>query len=60
MKNDQLEELDEVLGRAYEDEEEVVSVIPNNYKVVAINNEDISKLKTWIKIEFFDQQFEEN
>ena len=35
-------------------------MIPNNYKVIAINNEDISKLKTWIKIEFFDQQFEEN
>lgn len=50
----------EVLGRAYEDEEEIVSTIPNNYKVIAINNEDISKLKTWIKIEFFDQQFEEN
>ena len=50
----------EVLGRAYENEEEIASTIPNNYKVVAINNEDISKLKTWIKIEFFDQQFEEN
>ena len=50
----------EVLGRAYENEEEIVSMIPNNYKVIAINNEDISKLKTWIKIEFFDQQFEEN
>ena len=50
----------EVLGRAYENEEEIVSIIPNNYKVIAINNEDISKLKTWIKIEFFDQQFEEN
>lgn len=49
----------EVLQRAYENEDEVVGKVPNNYKVVAINNENINKLKSRIKIEFFDQQFEE-
>lgn len=49
----------EVLQRAYENEEEVVSQVPSNYKVVAINNENVSKLKSKIKIEFFDQQFNE-
>ena len=50
----------EVLQRAYENEDEVVSKIPTNYHVVAINNENITKLKSKIKIEFFDQQFEES
>lgn len=50
----------EVLQRAYENEDEVVSQVPSNYKVVAINNENITKLKSKIKIEFFDQQFEES
>lgn len=50
----------EVLQRAYENEDEVVAKIPNNYRVVAINNENITKLKSEIKIEFFDQQFEES
>ena len=50
----------EVLKQAYESEEEVVSKIPNDYEIVTINNEDINKLKFWIKIEFFDQQFEQN
>lgn len=49
----------EVLQRAYENEDEVVAKIPDDYKVVAINNDNISKLKSKIKIEFFDQQFEE-
>lgn len=49
----------EVLQRAYENEDEVVAKIPNNYKVVAINNENLNKLKSQIKIDFFDQQFEE-
>ena len=49
----------EVLQRAYENEDEVVAKIPNDYKVVAINNENLNKLKSKIKIEFFDQQFEE-
>lgn len=50
----------EVLQRAYENEDEVVSKIPTNYHIVAINNENITKLKSKIKIEFFDQQFEES
>lgn len=50
----------EVLQRAYENEDEVVAKIPNDYKVVTINNENISKLKSKIKIDFFDQQFEES
>lgn len=50
----------EVLQRAYENEEEVVAQVPSNYKVVAINNENINKLKSKIKIEFFNQQFEES
>lgn len=49
----------EVLQRAYENEDEVVAKIPNDYKVVAINNENITKLKPKIQIDFFDQQFEE-
>lgn len=49
----------EVLQRAYENEDEVVAKIPNDYKVVTINNENLNKLKSKIKIEFFDQQFEE-
>ena len=49
----------EVLQRAYENEDEVVAKIPNNYRVVAINNENLNKLKSQIKIDFFDQQFEE-
>lgn len=49
----------EVLQRAYENEDEVVAKIPNNYRIVAINNENITKLKSKIKIDFFDQQFEE-
>ena len=49
----------EVLQRAYESEDEVVSQIPSNYHIVAINNENITKLKSKIKIDFFDQQFEE-
>lgn len=50
----------EVLQRAYENEEEVVAKVPSDYKVIAINNENITKLKSKIKIEFFDQQFEES
>lgn len=50
----------EVLQRAYENEDEVVAQVPSTYKVVTINNENISKLKSKIKIEFFDQQFEES
>lgn len=50
----------EVLQRAYENEDEVVAQVPNNYNIVAINNENINKLKSKIKIEFFDQQFEES
>lgn len=50
----------EVLQRAYENEDEVVAKIPSDYKVVAINNENINKLKSKIKIDFFDQQFEES
>lgn len=49
----------EVLQRAYENEDEVVAKIPNNYRVVAINNENLNKLKSQIKIDFFNQQFEE-
>ena len=50
----------EVLQRAYENEDEIVSKIPSTYHIVAINNENITKLKSKIKIEFFDQQFEES
>ena len=50
----------EVLQRAYENEDEVVAQVPSDYKVIAINNENITKLKSKIKIEFFDQQFEES
>lgn len=50
----------EVLQRAYENEDEVVAQVPSDYKVVTINNENITKLKPKIKIEFFDQQFEES
>ena len=49
----------EVLGKSYENEEEVVSKISKDYEIIAINNEDMKKLKSWINIEFFDQHFEE-
>ena len=58
--NEDIADQAEVLQRAYENEDEVVSKIPTNYHVVAINNENITKLKSKIKIEFFDQQFEES
>ena len=49
----------EVLGKSYENEEEVVGKISKDYEIIAINNEDMKKLKSWINIEFFDQQFKE-
>ena len=58
--NEDIVDQAEVLQRAYENEDEVVAQVPNDYKVVTINNENITKLKSKIKINFFDQQFEES